>query len=60
MPYVKFVCVKCGYKKRCEVKTYDESFNGVPARPLCIHGLIVNDGEDKADFEYIECKLDEL
>lgn len=60
MPYVKFICVECGYKRRCEAKTYDDTFNGVPEHPLCFHGLIDDHGEDKSNFEYIECKLDEV
>jgi hypothetical protein len=60
MPYVKFICVKCGHSHRCEVKTYEVSFSRVPDAPLCFNGLIQDDGSDKADFEYIECRLDEV
>jgi len=65
MPYVKFVCVKCGYRERCVALIYGNEFSGVPTPPLCFQGLTdgVDDyGEprDNAEFEYIECKLDEV
>ena len=60
MPVVTFICVKCGYKNRCEAKTYADEFSGVPDHPLCFHGLLDDDGDDKAQFEYIGCKLDEI
>ena len=59
MPYVKFICVKCGYKLRCEAKTYSDEFRGKPAPPLCFEGFMDENGDDRANFEYIECKLDE-
>lgn len=60
MPYVKFVCVKCGYKMRCEAKLYAREFKAKPAPPLCFEGKIDESGDDISDFEYIECRLDEV
>jgi hypothetical protein len=60
MPVVTFICVKCGYKHRCEAKTYDDSFSGVPEKPMCFQGLIDENGDDKSEFEYITCNLDEI
>lgn len=60
MPYVKFICVKCGYTSRCEVKLYAREFNCRPNQPLCLIGLVDDNGNDGSEFEYIECRLDEV
>ena len=65
MPYVKFICVKCGYRHRCEAKLYADEFAGVPTMPLCFQGLTngideYGEPKDKAEFEYIECVLNEV
>lgn len=60
MPVVTFICVKCGYKKRCVAKLYDDEFSGVPAGPLCFQGLVDDNGGDISKFEYIDCNLSEV
>lgn len=65
MPYVEFVCVKCGHNERCVSRIYSNSFDGLPTPPLCFQGLTdgideYGEPKDKAHFEYTVCRLDKI
>jgi len=65
MPFVEFVCIKCGYLERCVAKIYAREFKGKPAPPLCLQGLTtgidsMGEPKDKAEFEYVQCVLNEV
>ncbi|MCK9592353.1 MAG: hypothetical protein M0Q91_10145 [Methanoregula sp.] len=54
-PSTRYICVKCGYRDRCEITQYGEGHENPPLN-LCHHGLLddVDYDQDRAVWELID------